>query len=89
MNCSQNTFDIAEHIVVPESKHAIAFFRQTTISHNIRGRFIVLATVDFNHQASFAAHKIADVARNRFLSYEFMPVDLPVADAIPENRLFD
>jgi hypothetical protein len=86
LNLSQNAFEIAKHIVVPETKHSVTFLAQTTISYRIRGRPVVLSTIDFNNQKSFTAHEIADIAAYRLLSHKFMSIDLSVANAIPENN---
>jgi len=45
----------------------------------------VLSAVDLNDDQPFAANEIADVIIDRLLSSKFMSIDLPVADAIPEN----
>ena len=37
-------------------------------------------------QQSLAANKIADVIANRLLSNKLVPIDLPIANPIPENR---
>ena len=48
-----HTFDITEHIVVPEAKHAIAALFQIRLFACIArdaACFVVLAAVEFNHQ---------------------------------------
>jgi hypothetical protein len=46
----------------------------------------VLSAIDLNDDQPFAADEIADVIVDRLLSNKFVSIDLPVADAIPENR---
>jgi hypothetical protein len=45
----------------------------------------VLSAIDFDDARFLAAHKVADVALDRQLPYEFVSVDLPVTNAIPED----
>ena len=85
MNRNQNTLEIAQNIVIPESKHSVAILSQSTVSYRVCCRFIVLPAVHFNDQKSFAANKITDVAAYRLLPYKLVSVDLPVTNTIPEN----
>jgi hypothetical protein len=81
----QNAFEIAKNVVIPKSKNPETFLHQLAISCRVRGRFIVLPAVYFDDDPSFATNEIADVFAYRLLPYKFMPVDLPVANTIPEN----
>jgi hypothetical protein len=45
----------------------------------------VLSAINLNDEKPFAANEIADVIGDRFLPYEFLSTDLPVANTIPEN----
>jgi hypothetical protein len=47
----------------------------------------VLSTVNLDDQKPFAADEIADVVEYRLLPHKFIPIDLPVTNAIPKNRL--
>jgi len=58
---------------------------QTSIAHGIFSCFTVLPTIDFDDQVEFTADKVADVTADRHLSREFVPVDLAIADTIPEE----
>ncbi len=87
LNCSENAVDIAQHVVVPETKDLVAFLSQAFVSNRICCGLIVLPTVDFNDETLLAAHEITDVADDRLLPDKLVAVDPPVADAIPENRL--
>ncbi len=82
---SKNALSISENVVVPKSKNFVIFLNQTTVAYCVRSRLIVLSAVDLNDQTPFSTNEIADVTQYRFLPDELMPVDLPVADAIPEN----
>jgi hypothetical protein len=46
----------------------------------------MLSAIDFDDQHSLATNKITGVVFNRHLPNEFMPVDLPIANPIPEDR---
>jgi hypothetical protein len=46
----------------------------------------MLPTIHFDDTTFFAANKVTDVAEYRDLSRKLVSVDLPVANAIPEDR---
>jgi len=83
LNGEQHTFDISEHIVVPEANDSVAFLVQTTIANDIGSGFIVLAAIHLNNELPLTANEVADVSAYRHLPREFVAVDLSVADAIP------
>jgi hypothetical protein len=85
LNRNEDAFEITEHIVVPEPKHSITFLVQAAISYSVGGRFAVLSTIHFDDQKLVPACEITDVAVYRLLPHEFVSVDLPVTNAIPEN----
>jgi hypothetical protein len=87
LNGDKHALDIAENIVVLEPKHAVTFLTQAAISYRVRSRRIVLSAIDLNNQTAFATDEIADVVCYRVLTHEFMSIDLPVTDTIPENSL--
>jgi len=84
LDCGQNALEIAKNIVIPESQHPVTVLSQTAISHNVRGRSIVLPAVHFDNQKSFPANEIADVTAYGLLSYKFLPIDLSVPNTIPK-----
>jgi hypothetical protein len=86
LNRHQDAFGISKHIVVPESQHSVTFVHQATIADYIGGRLIVLPAIDLNDQPAFATNEVADVTEYRHLPCKLVPVDLPVANTIPENR---
>jgi len=47
----------------------------------------VLPSINFDNEMFLAADEVADVAACRLLPHEFIAVDLPLADAIPQLRL--
>jgi hypothetical protein len=63
----------------------VTFLGQAPIPNCVGSRFIVLPAVDFDNQMPFAANEIADVAEDRDLPSELVPVDLTITNAIPEN----
>jgi hypothetical protein len=89
----KNAFEIAKNIVIPESKHPVTILGQATVSYSVCSGVAMLSAVHFNNQKSFTANEIAYVIGDRFLPHKFMSVDLPIANAIPENgfrvRLID
>ncbi|TWA91386.1 hypothetical protein [Bradyrhizobium stylosanthis] len=87
LNDGENTFDIPEHVVVPKAKYLVSLLAQPLITNSICCGFVVLPAVDFNDDSLLAAYEIADLADDRFLPDEFVSIDPPISDAIPENRL--
>jgi hypothetical protein len=87
LNRDENAFDITKNLIVPETKHSVAFVIQTTIPNLVRNGSIVLSAVCFNDQTLLTANKIANILADRYLSDELMAVDLPVTNSIPENSL--
>ena len=85
MNHFQNTIDVAKHIVVPEAQHSVTGLTQLAITYGVRGRLIVLSSVHFDDQHSLATNKIADVIFDRLLPDEFVSINLPIANQIPEK----
>jgi hypothetical protein len=87
LNHGEHAFRISENVVVPKSEHSITFIYQAAIADRVSGRLIVLPAVHLNNQSPFTTNEIADITKYRFLPDKLMPVDLPVANAIPENGL--
>ena len=85
MDCGKNAFEITKNVVIPESEHSESFVDQATIADRVCSGLVVLSAVNFNNDKSFPADEIADVTAYGLLSYKFMPFDLPVANAVPEN----
>jgi hypothetical protein len=85
LNHFQNTIDVAKHIVVPEAQHSVTGLTQLAITYGVRGRLIVLSSVHFDDQHSLATNKIADVIFDRLLPDEFVSINLPIANQIPEK----
>jgi hypothetical protein len=85
LDCGKNAFEITKNVVIPESEHSESFVDQATIADHVCSGLVVLSAVNFNNDKSFPADEIADVTAHGLLSNKFMPFDLPVANAIPEN----
>ncbi len=47
----------------------------------------MLAAIDFDDEVPSPTYKIAEIAADRLLPHEFVPVELAVAEAIPQHRL--
>jgi hypothetical protein len=86
LNRHQDAFGISEHVIVPESKHSVTFDHQAAITDRVGGRLIMLPTIHFDNQPPFSADKVADVTKYRLLPHKLVPIDLPVANTIPEDR---
>src|SRR6185437_3148660 len=85
LNCGQYALQIAENVVVPESKYSISFSDQVIVADRVSCRLRMLPTIDLNHDLLLATDEIADVSANRHLSCKFVAVDLAIADAIPKD----
>jgi hypothetical protein len=71
LNDTQNAFDIAQDIVVPESKHAVAARLEKIGTHHINRHLIVksmLSAIDFDHDAQFMTGEVCVVRSDRCLS---------------------
>jgi len=81
-----HTFDIAEHIVVPEPQHAVAARLKIGGSFRI-ARFIVLAAVEFNDEARGMAGEVCIVRADRCLTAEVGACDRQMAQVLPQHAL--
>jgi len=57
------------------------------IAYRVCSRIAVLSAVNRDDDKFFAADDIADVIAYRFLAHKLMPIDLTLANTIPENCL--
>jgi hypothetical protein len=77
--------EICQDLVVPESEDAIAFALQEPASLGLPWRrAIVLTAVDFEDQPGLVAHEIGDVAAQRYLAPELVPLRLMRAQYSPD-----
>ena len=82
-----DALDIAKHIVVPEPQHAIAFLGQELTASVIGCRVCMLATINFNDDATFETDKVCDIWADRMLPPESMAIDLTLTKMTPEMSL--
>ena len=79
--------DIAENIVVPETKHTVTVIDEPRVANRVTGTLRMLPAVDLDHRPILAADEIHCVRPDRLLPDEFAAGDLPRADPIPELSL--
>ena len=72
-----DAFDIAQHLVIPESQHTIAMFAEPSIAHGVSSALGMLATVNLDDQPFLSTDEINDVPSDRLLTDEFMPAQRP------------
>jgi hypothetical protein len=67
----ENSVEIVYYIVVPDSDHTIPERAKRAIALPVFAVFSVLAAVELDYQAPFAANKVDVVSSNRLLADEF------------------
>jgi hypothetical protein len=78
--------DIPEHVVVPETQHAIAARFEVRGSSRIgidASRFIVLSTIDLDHKPRPMAAEVSEVWSDRRLSPEMRAIHGEMAQMQP------
>ncbi len=76
--CIHDPYDVREYVKIRESENNETFtFKKPRTLFIALYRVHMLATVDFNYQSEFEAHKIGDVLANRELPPELRSLDLP------------
>jgi hypothetical protein len=80
----KHAIDVSQHVVIPETQHAIALCRQIGIALFVVKSFRVLAAIHFDNQAMFATNKVHNERTNGFLADEFQSSDLACAQSLPE-----
>ncbi|HEX9078680.1 MAG TPA: hypothetical protein VF795_03760 [Desulfuromonadaceae bacterium] len=87
-NNLQNSLNILDDVVIPESQYGKPVGLQTGVSLHVvavpRG---VLATIKLNDEFLFKGHKVGNVPFNRLLSAEFDTFNLAVPQTSPEQTL--
>ena len=86
-NCFENARHIPQHIVVPESQNPIAVIDKPFVANNIVRIVRVLASIDLNNEPTLATDQINCVWTDRLLPDEFVTVETPRPEAIPQSRL--
>jgi hypothetical protein len=76
-NCLPNTFDISEHVIVPEAKNAIPVIDKPSVARGITLVIGVLTAVDFDDESLLAANKVGDVGPDRLLANELESTQPP------------
>ena len=72
--------------MIPESNDSLSFGIQSSISNTILFGLTVLSAIDLDNESFVPANEIANVVSDRFLSDKLLPIDLSIANTIPENR---
>ncbi len=80
----EDTFQVLQHIVVPEPQHAEVVRRQPAIAYGVSFRLGMLSAIDLNNQSRSEAKKISYVRSNRNLSAKFEIGKSAVAQGKPQ-----
>jgi len=83
--CFENTICVAEDIVVPEAKNAIASLSKPPVPNDVSRLVCMLPTVDLDDQFSFSTAEIGDARSNRVLADEFESIELSRSQSIPQS----
>ncbi|MDI3470210.1 MAG: hypothetical protein OJF62_002273 [Pseudolabrys sp.] len=78
MNRTEHAVDVGEDIVIPESKHFVAFSFKPRCSCFIRSYvwfFAMLRAVDFDNQPRCHAHEVRNIGPNHYLPTEVVAND--------------
>src|SRR5208282_931649 len=69
-DCLPNAFDVSQHVVIPETEHAIAMFDQPLITARVASALCVLAAVHLDDEPLLPTNEIDDVRTDRLLTHE-------------------
>jgi hypothetical protein len=72
-----DTFDIFQHLVIPEPQDAIAMLGQPLIAHGVASALGMLAAIDLDDKPFLPTDKIDDVPSDRLLTDEFVSNQRP------------
>src|SRR5258708_3458333 len=86
-NCFENARHIPQHIVVPESQNPIVVIDKPFVANHIARIVRVLASIDLDNEPTLAADQINCVWTDRLLPDEFVTIETPRPEAIPQSRL--
>ena len=90
MQLFQNSFEIVEQLIIPESQHLDSGTRQCFGSLGVIGflRLIIMtAAIQFDRQLDIVAVKIKDEPPERMLAPKFDSAKPPTAQQMPEKLL--
>jgi hypothetical protein len=85
-----HTFDVLQHLVIPETEHAIAIRLEILGSLGVRRdvvRLIMLPAIDFNDDAILVTGEIRKVRTYRRLSAEIGALDRDASQMPPQLSL--
>jgi hypothetical protein len=74
LNYFKHTLNIAQHIVVPETQHAIALSFNELRADSISRIVLMLPTINFDDDTRLVACEIRDVGAKSHLSTEMRPI---------------
>jgi hypothetical protein len=86
-NYIPNAFDISQHLVIPETQHAIMMLGEPSIPHGVASAPGMLAAIDLDDEPLLAADKIDDVPADRLLTDEFVPAQRSRTKVSPKLSL--
>ena len=87
-DCFEDTLSIAHHLMIVEPQNAVTFVREKGIPPRVACTMLrceMLATVDFDDQASSMTNKIDDVGTNRCLTPETRTIQAVCAYCVPND----
>jgi hypothetical protein len=79
-----DAFDIAQHLVIPESQHTIAMFSEPSIAHGVASALGMLAAIDLDDKPFLATDEIKDIPSDRLLTDEFVSAQGPRPNVSPK-----
>jgi hypothetical protein len=82
----ENTLDIAEDIVIPNSNCPVSKLAHCRIALRVSRIVRMLATIDLHHEMPFAAYEVRKIGSDRLLTHEFAARQLPIAKTPPEQK---
>ena len=81
----QYRYGLLKYLIVPESDNPIPLsFNPTVTTLIIRTAFLVLSSIEFDHNFRLETCKIRDIAGNRNLPAEPVTAELPAPQMLPK-----
>lgn len=83
-NRLKDSLDVLHYVVVPKPWQSIVMLIEPTITDGIVLAFRMLAAIDFNDEAAFAADKINDVGTDWLLANKFASAEQAGSQTTPQ-----
>ena len=85
-NDKDDSVEVRQHIIIPETEDLESLGFQERGAFGV-ARLAMLATIDLDDQHRIEASEVRDIGQQAVLETELEPVDLAVADGLPEFLL--